>query len=176
MKNVVLFLILILVLSCNNLNRHDNLLINQKGLDTFNSKKNSKNVIGKNSIIQNQILIYGNDSINAIIYLDTLNLDDLKFQLSFKNYSNKIEGVANLVLLEDKFGRVYVPEGSAILDEKKDEEYFCDKTYSYQSGNNYKLSISLEKDTKQRISLIIYKSKIKELNNGFFTLYKTDQY
>lgn len=172
MKKVMLFLTFTLIVSCNNVQRLDNSSTIQNGLDSSKSQIIKKRVVKKNDFIVNEMLVYSNDSINAIFYPDTLNLNDLKFQISFKNYNNKIEGVANLVLLEDELGRFYAPEGSAILDEKKGEEYFCDSTYSYQSNKNYKLSISFEKDTKKRISLILYKSKLKELRNGFFTLYK----
>ena len=170
MKKV--FFIVMVFISCDNLKKNDKLSISQ---NNFNNSKNEivrKVAEKKVEIIKNQTLIYSNDSIKAVIYLNSLNLNSLKFEINFKNNNFKINEIANLILLEDEFGKIYVPEGSAILDEKNDEEYFCDSTYNYISSKDYKLSFSFEKKSKKRMSFIIYKSKVKDLKNGFFTLYK----
>lgn len=144
-------------------------LNNPKGM--VMDKKNE----AQKKLPRDKVMVYTNENIKAIIYKNNSDLNNLKYQLTFKGHIDKIEGVANLITLEDEFGKFYIPEGSAVFDEKNNEEYFCDSTYSYESNENFKLSISFEKVNMNRISLVIYKSKIKELKNGFFTLYKSEK-
>lgn len=93
----------------------------------------------------------------------------LKLSTNRGNYQN--EGVANLILLEDNNGLYYVPEGTFIIDENTREEYICDSTYSFNSGD-LSFSLGFERETKNRVSFTSYRSKIKYLENGNFTLYK----
>ena len=138
MKKV--FFIVMVFISCDNLKKNDKLSISQ---NNFNNSKNEivrKVAEKKVEIIKNQTLIYSNDSIKAVIYLNSLNLNSLKFEINFKNNNFKINEIANLILLEDEFGKIYVPEGSAILDEKNDEDYYSDDYhYYYFTSVHYRL-------------------------------------
>ena len=76
-----------------------------------------------------------------------------------------------MILLEDDNGKLYVPEGTFILDSATNKEYVCDSTYSYNS-DKVKISFGFEKSTNKRLSLVIYKSHINFVKDMEYTLYR----
>ena len=93
----------------------------------------------------------------------------LNFRLRINNQS--LEGEAKLMLIEND-GKFELPESSPIADEDTNTDYFCDRTYSYDSPK-ISLVFLLEKDTRKRMLLVVNHSKIKKIKDDFYTLYKS---
>jgi len=96
---------------------------------------------------------------------------DFNICIESNNDTFNLKGVANLILIENENGKLYVPEGSFILDSDTNEEYLCDSTYEYIS-DKLCFSCGFEKSTNRRISLVIYDSKIDFIRDNEYTLHK----
>ncbi len=116
-----------------------------------------------------------NDTVNILLILRGINSKHIQFQLDFStnNKVQHIDDLAELVLLEDSDGSMYVPEGTAIRDEATQKDYFCDSTFMYVS-KNLNISFAREAKTADRLSLSLYNSKIPGINNNRYTLYNID--
>ena len=144
--------------------------------DTKKSKVTAPMILKK---IPKQQSIYPFDysfkSDSIIIHLSFIknNQKQLEFDINFSDNikSYKIKGKADLILLEDDNGKLYVPEGTFILDSATNKEYVCDSTYSYNS-DKVKISFGFEKNTNKRLSLVIYKSHINFVKDMEYTLYR----
>lgn len=114
-----------------------------------------------------------NDSISIYLSFNKETPEQLKFDLEIadNNKSHKISDQADLILIQDDNGKMYIPEGTFILDESTNEQYLCDSTYAFNS-ENINVSFGFEKTSAKRLSLVIYKSKIAVIKNKEYTLYK----
>jgi hypothetical protein len=115
---------------------------------------------------------YKSDSLN--IQLSILKkTKQLEFNISINTLKEtfNLNKNANLILIEDENGKLYVPEGSFILDSNSNEEYICDSTYEYIS-DKVCFSFGFEKSTNKRLNLVIYKSQIDFIKDNEYTLYE----
>jgi hypothetical protein len=119
-----------------------------------------------------------------------LKTDSIEIELNFKKIdsvtasfliktkangtSESASGNASLIRMQNEDGSFYIPEGTAILDESTNKDYFCDSTYSFDSAK-LSLGIGFEMKKKQRVSLVVGNSSgysvLKERN---YTLYKVN--
>lgn len=152
---------------------------NQKRVTTSNRVKDTitRSLIDKNHFLTNTKnscnYEFNSDSINICLLLNRSKQQTIKFSLSIR-YADKVmnlSGIADLILLEDEKGNQYLPEGTFIIDENTNKNYECDSTYSYNS-QSLSLGFGIEKITAHRLSLVIGKSNIPELQNMIYTLYK----
>lgn len=157
-----------LLLNCNKEAKSNFKKENVAKIDTV-SLNNRVPVSSDTEIIKNKennIEYFGGDSI--FVSIKKRDLNSISFELLFNK--KNVKGTADLVMLEDN-GKYYIPEGTPILDENTQKEYVCDSTYSYDS-QKLSLTFAMENKTKKRLSFIVNNSKIKNVNDGFYTLYK----
>lgn len=114
-----------------------------------------------------------NDSINIELKFDKINSKQTKFNLKIFNLNKweVINGLAELLLIEDLDGSMILPEGTGILDRTTKVEYFCDSTFMYNS-DKINLSFGFETKTKKRLSLVIYNSTMNSIKDNDYTLYR----
>lgn len=157
MKKIICICLLVISYSCINETKRNN-----KIEDLTSNERQHK-----------YIYIYESDSVNFKALFFNKKGNSIKFDLEVVNNSgnNKVSDFAQLVLLEDDNGALYVPEGTPVIDERTNKEYFCDSTYDY-NNDKVSFSFSFEKGTKNRLSLVIYNSKISNFLNGEYTMYK----
>ena len=142
-------------------------------------KVKKKDVIQKDENVGSQITFINADSTirvdinNLSIKVDINNPKSKDNKLNFKLRVNNqlLKGEAKLVLIEND-GKFELPESSPIADEHTNTDYFCDRTYSYDSPE-ISLGFLFEKDTRKRMLLTVFHSKIKKLEDSNFTLYKS---
>lgn len=139
--------------------------IDNKEVSQFTNRNDQK----KMKILDNSMEIYTDETLLLKIFRQNGNVKKMNFEF-FKN-GDKLVGTAELILVEDEDGIYYVPERSSVFDERNKEDYVCDSTFSYHN-KNVSLAFSRENNKGNRLSLIVYKSIHKNLNNGFYTLYK----
>ena len=142
----------------------------------INVKK--KGVIQKGEYVDSQITFINNDSTirvdinNLSNRLDINNPKSKNNKLNFRLRINNqlLKGEAKLVLIENN-GKFELQESSPIADEYTNTDYFCDRTYDYDSSK-ISLAFLLEKNTRKRMLLVVNHSKIKKIEDGFYTLKK----
>jgi hypothetical protein len=162
MKKIVLMIFLIFVsFSCVEKTK------NTKGIsEPTKVKKSNLNISSSNEYY------YKSDSLN-IQLLILRKTKQIEFDISINAIKEtfNLKKNANLILIEDENGKLYVPEVSFILDSNSNEEYICDSTYEYIS-DKICFSFSFEKSTNKRLSLVIYKSQIDFIKDNEYTLYE----
>ena len=91
-----------------------------------------------------------NDSIEIIARINQIDSLNILFALSVsKNEKNEsMNGLAELIRLEDENGNKYIPEGTVIEDKNQKKDYFCDSTYSF-ALDKISLGFGFEEDTKK---------------------------
>lgn len=142
-------------------------------------RSNTPQTVVVNKLIQEKARTYNyvfkSDSINICLSIFKNRHKQIEFNIKFSDNIKrfKIDGKANLILLEDDNGKSYVPQGTFILDSATNEEYLCDSTYSYNS-DKISISFGFEKITNKRLSLVIYKSHISSIKDKEYTLYKNN--
>ena len=145
MKKIYILSVMTMFLNCKN-NNVENFEIQTDTLNTTKSEilNNSNNILS----VKDSLFFTDNDSINISIVKS--NNTTIDFSLKVKKY--ELTGKANLVLEEDN-GKFYIPEGTPILDEKTNQEFNCDSTYTFDS-KNINLTFAIETNTKNRLSFI----------------------
>ncbi len=110
-------------------------------------------------------ITYLNKDLKMILILNDVTFE--KFELY--NLENKfmLVGKPELITLDGE-----IPEGTNRIDNNNISDYkgfVCDSTYQFVS-KNVGVSFAVEKNTKKRLDLTIYDSKIKAFKNGSYTL------
>lgn len=165
MKTKVIIILLILI-SCSCIKKEKN----SKGIFEHTRKDES----GLN-ITDSNDYFYCTDSIN--IQLSVLKkTKQIEFNICIDTINDtfNLKANASLILIEGENGKLYVPEGTFILDSNTNAEYLCDSTYEYIS-DKVCLSLGFEKSTNERISLVIYNSKIDFIKSNNYTLHRKHQ-
>lgn len=116
---------------------------------------------------------------DSITYLNTryvvcINLKNDK-PFCFKLYDNEkhslIKGNATLITVCGE-----IPEGTLREDYNNPSDingYLCEESYQY-IDENIKIAFAMEKDSRNRLDLLIYDSKYKMFVDGNYTLYRTN--
>ncbi|RZL13366.1 MAG: hypothetical protein EOO89_17700, partial [Pedobacter sp.] len=167
-RNIVWLLFLLAILaSCREQKTNRN---NQevKTEDTVAVKSNSIDTLKTSKLNElEKFTFFGGDSITVVLQKDSSTQKKLRFSVEANN--KKFEGVANLELIEDN-GKLYLPESSPRLDEKTNQEYMCDSTFSYQS-DTISFVFAMENRTKKRLSFVVNNSSVAGVGDNFYTLY-----
>ena len=112
-----------------------------------------------------QIIRYENEMFSIV--LNKCNDSIYDFELNNSVSKGKVEGKAKLVLIEND-----VPECSLIEDYNAvDYIYQCDSTFCFMC-DSLKLSFALEKESRERMDLQIWKSTLADFPDGGYTLYQ----
>jgi hypothetical protein len=164
MKIVCFFSLWALLVSCNEQNGKQE----KTSADTNMVKKTADSIKTPIPNHSDEYVFKGGDSITVSLRRDSSTSKKLLFVVEAKN--KKFEGAANLELIEDN-GKFYLPESTPRLDEKTNQEYMCDSTFSYQS-EKISFVFAMENRTKKRLSFIINNSAIEGIEDNFYTLYR----